>query len=301
MKRNIRYIFSLLIYFASLSTALSAKSGLENGSIWGECHTKDQMRILGLYNGSSSKNISITNSNYEHLKTLLEDFNYWIDDQSAEGENMQFYKKLQDKYPNFSWHRYTHRLMFHWGYDWGDPYGHQALKKAFFNLNNLDEFKMTTKQHEIYNAFLYDIYREQEIREYMMTTSVEEFFGTYNAREFNHAIGALIYYTHLLGDHIEHANSHTEEAVLSVNQIMLKMEEEINNIMPNGTLRLRSAGNIRKFNREWKQLKNSGMNDCQLAKNTVEVLSVTLPPILERTWGTTFKNTGLQFIYKGKK
>lgn len=297
---NKKFIFCIFIIIVFNSQIFSKTALVNNKTIWGECHIHDQMLVLGLFNGNSEKNINQTNKNYEIIKDVLNQINYWIDDQYTEGENKQFYYKLQQKYSkyNFSWHKYGHRLLFHWGYDWGDPVGHSALKKAFFNLEKVDESKLTPDQIQMLEDFLFDIQKEQAKRESLMTDTIGNFFNTNGARDFNHSIGALIYYTHLIGDHIETANSYTDEAVLSTEQIMIKIEKEIERLIGNETLQAKVSVELDVFNREWKKLKNSGKNGSILAQGVIDVLSKNLSPIINKLWGNTFRNTGLQFVYK---
>lgn len=295
--------FFYLLFFIVLNIQIYPKSALfNNTTIWGECHIHDQMLLLGLYNGNSEKNINQTNKNYEIIKDVLIQFNYWIDDQYKEGENKRFYYELQQKYKinksKFSWHKYTHRLLFHWGYDWGDPVGHYALKKAFFNLEEIDENKLSPEEKQMFDNFLYDIQKEQAKREAQMTDLIGNFFNSKGSRDFNHSIGALIYYTHLIGDHIQTANSYTDEAVLSTEQIMIKIKKEIDRLVGNETLRAKVSNELEMFNQEWKKLKNSGKNGSILAQGVIDVLAQYLSPILDKLWGNTFRNTGLQFVYK---
>lgn len=164
--------------FFSFINYVFPKSAYGVKGIWSEdSHIHDQMRVFGLLNDDTGEHINITEKNYKKCKKLLENFNYWIDDQASEGENKQFYYLLQEKYNNFNWHKFGHRLMFHWGFDWGDPEGHAALKKAFFNLNNPDDIELTSEQEEMFDSFINDIKKEQQRRESLMTKEVETFFS----------------------------------------------------------------------------------------------------------------------------
>jgi hypothetical protein len=283
-----------IIFYSLCSLTIYAKTGLSTNGIWGDCHSKDQMLVLGLF---SEKKQDTTNQNYKKIGILLSDFNYWIDDAHSEGENSNFYNKLKAKYPGFTWHQYTHRLMFHWGYDWHDPIGNNALKIAFFKLNDGYSQERTTEQIKMFDSFINDIEEEQRQREYKMSAAVAYFFGTGGATTFNHSIGALIYYTHLLGDHVVHSNSYSEEAVLSTTEIMRKIKIEVGNLTPNETLRKRCAKEIDSFNTDWKKLNNSALTNEALAEQALNVMEQKIPPILKKTWKSTFTNAGLVFVY----
>lgn len=110
----------------------------------------------------------------------------------------------------------------------------------------------------------------------------------------------MIYYTHLIGDHIESKNSYTEEAVLSTEQIIRKIENEIERLVVNETQRAMANNELSSFYVEWKVLKNSGKTGIGLAQAVINVLSIYLPPILDKLWGNTFNNAGLQFVYSNQ-
>lgn len=287
----------LLIFFLSALSAFSKTDRDKSGNIWGDCHSRDQMLILGLH---SEQKRDATSQNFSKIGDLLSEFNFLIDDHKAEGENSKFYKELQDKYNkyggvDFSKHKYTHRIMFHWGYDWGDPLGHDALEKAFFGIDtNLK--KLNPEQKKLFKSFQNDIINEQRKREAKMTGEVANFFNAQDARNFNRSIGALIYYTHLLGDQMKHANSYSQEAVLPLSQIINKIETAVNDI-PNES---RSAKERKSFKSEWKTLKNSKTTGDSLAQEALRVLQTYLPPILEKSFKSTFKSAGLTFVYRAK-
>lgn len=300
LKSNESIMESKMKKFALLSVLLAfalpsfSKSGLAGKSVWGDCHSRDQMLVLGLY---SEKKRDETEQNFNKIGYLLSKFNYLIDDYKGGGENSEFYNKLKSKYNkydfvNFSYHNYTHRIMFHWGYDYRDPMGHNALEGAFFNSEKINLRKLTSEQKKVYKSFLKDIIQEQGRREKIMTGEVEKFFNVNN--KFHHSIGSLIYYTHLLGDHMEHANSYTEEAVLSIPQIFSRIKSAVDDI-PNES---KSKKEREYFKKEWRELENSNKTGNALATRAMKVLQTTLPPILEKSFEDTFKKAGLTFVYK---
>lgn len=246
-------------------------------------HIHDQMLVLGLWNDSK---VSVSKINQSNVWSLLKRFNDGIDEYN--GDN-QFYNKLKAKYPGFNWGEYGHRIIFHWGYDWGDPLNHKAIDVLCMQKLG-DEYAC--------NSLKNDIKLEQEYRESKMTNAVAEFFKTAGLRDFNHAIGAFIYYTHLLGDHIEHAESNdlTNEAVFSTNNIKDRLEVEIRRLTPNKTIAAKCAGEIAKLQKAWDDMRNRGLTGEEEAQAVIDVLKKYLPPILDKAWGNTFKKAGVEII-----
>ncbi len=263
--------FVVAFYVLSLSFLCYAKQGSE--------HAQDQLYVLGLWNESK---LQESKENLKLMNGLLRTFNLGIDD-----EYSIFLDQLKTKYPGFNWGDYTHRLLYHWGYDYGDPSNHKALSDAC--IDKLGDYSKCM-------SLIDDVKKEQKDREARMTNAIASFFKT-NVREFNHAIGAIIYYTHLLGDHIQHSNKKTDLAVFSTYNIKSRIKTEVDKLAHNLTLREKAQKELTAFNNAWRVLKNRDLSNEAEAQAVIDVLAKHLPPILEKIYGNTFKNTGVKFVY----
>lgn len=293
-KRLLAGIFIFISVFSAL-----AKDGDE--------HEKDQLRVLGLWNdskGSEWFGKKKNKKNREIMRPLLVLYNDMIDDpsdnknedvhQSAfykkyfrKGEDREFYSRIKEKFPGFSWGKYTHRLFYHWGFEYGDPANQDKLRIQFYK-------KLPDATEEEWNAFLTLIQEEQGKRNKKTINATDEFFGLAGDKTFARGIAGICYYTHLLGDHVVHAEKSSEsaEAVLSSKFIAKNIDRYVKD--------LATHGNQKEFQRykEYHDKVNSTVfeNDEQYAQAMIDMLVEYVPQLLKRNLPETFKNLNLEFV-----
>lgn len=134
-------------------------------------------------------------------------------------EETNHYRKIKEEFPWFSWGKYNHRLLFHWGFN-NDPKQHDPLvtqaRKTFADY--VDELNRRRNPTEDEEAFLkkygpkdtqdselerfYKYLRNlQGERNSRLIKKVVDVTGIPTARGHANALATLIYDIHMLGDY----------------------------------------------------------------------------------------------------
>ena len=140
---SFKLIKKILLFFLLLSLPFFtfAKDGDE--------HEKDQLKVLGLWNDNDWFAKQKSKKNREIMRPLLVLYNDMIDDPSDNknsdihqslfykkyyhtGEDREFYNLVKERFPGFTWGKYTHRLFYHWGFEYGDPANQEKLQVQFY-------------------------------------------------------------------------------------------------------------------------------------------------------------------------
>lgn len=293
--RLIRKVIVLFFVF-SLPVYVFAKSG--------DGHERDQLKVLGLWNDNEWFVKKRSKKNREIMRPLLVLYNDMIDDPSNNenadvhqssfykkyfhnGENREFYNLVKEKFPGFTWGKYTHRLFYHWGFEYGDPANQEKLKKQFND-------KLPSATEEEWNVFIQLIKEEQEKRNEKTRRATEEFFGLQGDRIFARGIAGICYYTHLLGDLIEHSQSSYEsaEAVLPSKFIAKNIDKYVKD--------LATHGNQKEF-QKYKEYHEKVQaivykSNEQYAQAMIDMLAEYVPQLLKRNLGQTFEKLHLDFV-----
>ena len=293
-----KLIKKILLFFLLLSLPFFtfAKDGDE--------HEKDQLKVLGLWNDNDWFAKQKSKKNREIMRPLLVLYNDMIDDPSDNknsdihqslfykkyyhtGEDREFYNLVKEKFPGFTWGKYTHRLFYHWGFEYGDPANQEKLQVQFYK-------KLPNATETEWNDFIQLIQSEQEKRNQKTVKATDEFFSLAGDRTFSRGIAGICYYTHLLGDLVVHSTNSSEsaEAVLSSKFIARNLDRYVKD--------LATHGNQKEFQqyKEYheKVLMTVYQSNEQYAQAMIDMLAEYVPKLLKRNLATTFKNKQLEFV-----
>lgn len=261
----------------------------------GNDHSIDMLRVLGLYSKSKEQSNKSKN-NQSKLQPLFTKFNDYIDKPNVvgyEGVTDNYYDEIKKNH-NFAYEQqYTHRELYHWGFDFdkkttseGIPNDYQipnALRLTFIKWNG-DEAVSD------WYRFLKDLKNEQEKRNNSLINSVKESFGITDSSDARD-IAALLYYTHLLGDHIEHEGLNSGEAVLELDKIVYNIDDHMRSL----TYDLKRNSFYNDYDRKIDSLQNG--DDRQYAQGVLDTLSIYLPKILRYRFSKEFASKNLQFVF----
>lgn len=291
-RKSISKISFLFVFLFLITTPFFSKSG--NKGLVKDSHSLDMILVLGLY---SESDLSCSNYNKNQLQPLFDKFNNYIDTLNIEipdsGATENFYEKIRQNFAFKFKQEHTHRAMYHWGFD--------------FDVDLTAEGIPTDNQipNELRNTFIYwngdeavsDWYRflkflrvEQEKRNDSLIQAVQSSLGL---RSYSDArdIAAIIYYTHILGDHIEHSGEHSADAILELDKIKYNLENHISSLC--------SSGKCRWFYNDYKSAigKISSSDNRKYAENVINQLSIYIPKILQYRFSNEFASKNLKFIY----
>lgn len=270
----------------------------------GDEHERDQLKVLGLWKDSEWLGKQRSKKNREIMRPLLVLYNDMIDDpsdnknsdihQSAfykkyyhKGEDREFYNSVKEKFPGFTWGKYTHRLFYHWGFEYGDPANQDKLKVQFFK-------KLPNAKEKEWENFLQIVQEEQGKRNKKTVEATDEFFDLGGDRTFARGIAGICYYTHLLGDLVVHSTSSSEsaEAVLSSKFIAKNLDRYVKD--------LATHGNQKEFQQykayHEKVLLTTYESNEQYAQAMLDMLAEFVPTLLKRNLSATFSKKGLEFV-----
>lgn len=287
-KRLNSYLFTLLLLLLPISSVLGKT---------GEDHSLDMLAVLGLY---SQNDFFLTDDNQNKIQPLFSKINNYIDELNvvnSEGVTDNFYDKLKDEFPFFTYEKkYTHRQIYHWGFDLDNdltqediPSDNQipeTLKKTFSEKFQYMYGDTNWIESEWYR-FLKFLRAEQEKRNDALIRYTKKSLGlTFNkdARD----ITAILYYTHLLGDHIKHSGAYSGEAILEVKKIVKNVNMHIKSLTRSQQKEFydRYLNNVRKIHH---------FTDDQYAQDILNMLKLYVPQILRSQFEKDFSKKGLRF------
>lgn len=275
----------------------------------GSSHAKDMAAVLGLYSYDNHQKESKENLN--GLMPLLDLINQMIDDTHTEeflanheekysswgelypdfhpnsyytiGENKKLYHLLQDDF-GFGWGEYGHRLMFHWGFEEKTNINSGSLETA---LEQSLKTELSKREfNKLKNQLIDTIYEIQKDRMNTMREAVAVFFNLEKLKDVSRGIAAILYYVHLLGDHVEHANDKTAEAVLSPNLILKAIDGTYLKLLDpknNDSQGKKARNDLQSLKTEMKALKSSNLDDTKYAEKMLDLLIRYLPSTM-RYW-----------------
>ena len=281
-------MFTLLLLLLPISSVLGKT---------GEDHSLDMLAVLGLY---SQNDFFLTDDNQNKIQPLFSKINNYIDELNvvnSEGVTDNFYDKLKDEFPFFTYEKkYTHRQIYHWGFDLDNdltqediPSDNQipeTLKKTFSEKFQYMYGDTNWIESEWYR-FLKFLRAEQEKRNDALIRYTKKSLGlTFNkdARD----ITAILYYTHLLGDHIKHSGAYSGEAILEVKKIVKNVNMHIKSLTRSQQKEFydRYLNNVRKIHH---------FTDDQYAQDILNMLKLYVPQILRSQFEKDFSKKGLRF------
>ena len=245
-------------------------------------HSMDMLQVLGLEPSPVSL---IGNLNQNPLQNMFNAVSDRIDNYT------DFYTKLKINYPFFTYGKYGHRLIFHWGFDL-DKDGTErqypaALKRQFDEcLKRVVGEDLTNKiKSEEWKAFLNTLMKKQQEQAQALTVEIEKCLGLHasDARD----VAAILYYTHLLGDHIEHNGAHTGKSVLEINKIKKNLSMHISSL----------AKTCRSFYYDYESTirKIQDPHEGRRAQAILDALKIYIPKILKFQYSKQFTSKGLIF------
>ena len=268
--------------------------------------------VLGFYKTPEKKQVSKQVSiNQDFFMPLVELINVMIDDGPSMNYSKQEYKikptgkifytcgtneKWIDEYIYNRFEDFKlsngHRMMFHWGME-DDPRVVNALTECFDDWYDWKEQvspNIYYDREEWRDNFFSVIEQEQIKRKNILIEAVEDLFSLPHKGSddiFSSSIAGILYYVHLIGDHIEHSKNTTStvDAVLSMDDIENGLDKYMEKLSKKGKLI------------EYKQYKTKIRIDAHYKKDdriragqTLKILGEYLPKILERAYPDTFDN-----------
>lgn len=288
---KIKFFVILLLCLSFFSTTSYAKGG--------DDHSCDMLYVLGLSSSNNKDNINNTfveSNNLNKLQSMFDTINASLDDDN------EFYNYLKSKFPYFNYGKSGHRLTFHHGFDadrslYDRQQYQKELEKTFnekfergyeyyYKKTLTKEIKKQIQKQE-WNKFLYELKINQENKKEELIASVEK--TLFLNASYSEDIAALLYYTHLLGDHAGHSGPHTGKAVLEINKILANLNEYIKDLA-SGTPYYSEYENDLKSIRKLDERKD--------AENIIECLSNYIPKILKYKFSSEFANKNLIFRFK---
>lgn len=251
-----------------------------------EKHVSDMREVIGIKNTKSNREIidpllKLISISIDGGTQYNEDSIYGENKYYQKGHNEAFYRGLTTKYQGFSYGVYGHRLMYHWGFDYGDPRNLQALKSQF---NESAIFNTSSKD---FDKFINDIQNEQAEKSKILRKAVGNFFDIEASREYTRGLSGLFYYVHLLGDHIEHSENteKTVEAVLSVRIISDNIDKMVKDLSNHG-----SQAEYKKYKKAMDKCRNEfDSSDEKNAQLILDTLIKYVPSIIKKNLKNTFE------------
>lgn len=263
----------------------------------GDGHSLDMLEVLGLYSNNDISSSYLNLSILQELFTKINDYCDKLNVINSEGASDNFYNQLRSEFNFFTYEKkYTHREIYHWGFNFGKdltsegiPSDNQipdALKKTFVRKFT-DMYGDSDWLVSEWYRFLKFIIPEQEKRNASLTNYINTFFrlnSTNDARD----IAAILYYIHLLGDHIEYEGEHSGEAILELNKIEKNLDLHVKFL-------------AKKCDWEYKSYKQAinqivSKDDREQAQAILNCLKKYIPSVLEYKYSVEFATKNLIFI-----
>ena len=277
----------LLIYLLFLCVPLFAKGS--EGLI--DSHVIDMLKVLGLFMDPPN---SISYNNFNTLEPLFYKYNHFYIDtlnvpesDGIDGVTDDFYNKIKNNFSFAYEQKLTHRELYHWGFDFDtdltiegiptDDQIPQALNDTF-RLWNGDE---AVSDWYRFLKFLRD---EQAKRNDSFIQSLRSALGVrsyYEARD----IAAVLYYTHILGDHIEHSGPDSAKGILELDKIQRNLDLHIKSLSKKCDW---LYSDVKKIN---------ASNEMDKAQKILDCLIDTIPEILKYKYAKEFASKNLKFCF----
>ena len=289
-------LVSRLTIFFTMSISISplySKSGY-----W---HSMDMLSVLGL---NSVNNQAAAYQNYEKLKTMFDSINNLIDQNISN----EFYTELKETFKYFNYGEYGHRIMYHWAFDIDKDISDFQFQKALAQLFNAKISapvatspkyislyeklygKPLTDEiwHKEWNRFKIFIQRNQEKCNNELINIVRNNLGTNSGDSRD--IAAILYYVHLLGDHVEHSGELTGFSVLEIKTIVNNIDLHVKNLSKN------NKGNYTLYKNAINNLSKG--DERSYAESIIHTMSNYIPQIIKFRFSNEFARKNLQFIFE---
>ena len=239
----------------------------------------DMLHVLGLRQECSN-----------YVQPLFNEINNCIDQYES------FYGKLTDEFPYFNWGEYGHRIICHWGFDLDKDLSERNFQDSLARLFNAKIFAGYSKTHDgavltddiwykEWNKFLIFLSEHQKKQNEILTNKAKQVLGlNFSVSE---DVAAVLYYTHLLGDHIEHSGAKTGESVLDLSKIERNLSLHIQ------SLSKKCDKFYSDYERDVKRINT--LNDRDRAQAILNCLIRTIPSILQYKYAGEFAAKNLIF------
>ena len=261
----------------------------------GSGHSIDMLSVLGLFSESDKSTSYYNQTQLQDLFNMINDYIDTLNIQGHEGITDNFYDEVKKNFAFAYEQKYTHRELYHWGFDLdvdltseGIPSDNQipeALRKTFILWNGDYGEDVVSEWHR----FLKFLQKEQSKRYSYFISSVKTVFGLASSNDARD-IAAILYYTHLLGDHVEHVGVNSGDAVLEMDKIVKNIDMHIK------FLSQKSLWFYNDYKKAIQKLRK--VNDREYAKNVLDTLSFYLPKILKFRFANNFAAKNLKFIFE---
>ena len=288
---NKAIIIALLCVF--ISAPLYSKSGY-----W---HSIDMQSVLGLY---SVNNQSVSNQNYEKLKSMFDSINNLIDQNITN----EFYNELKENFLYFNYGEYGHRIIYHWAFDIDKDISDIQFQNALAQLFNAKISapyqtypKYISAYENAYGKELTDeiwqrewirfktfIRENQENQNNELIRIVQMYLGLHNSDSRD--IAAILYYVHLLGDHAEHSGDLTGFSVLEIKTILNNIDMHLKNLSKN------NKGFYSLYKNAIKNLVET--DEKSYAENIINIMIEYIPQIIKIRFANEFAKKDLLFIFE---
>lgn len=261
----------------------------------GDKHIKDMADVLGV---SISKNnqlesllLLVTNIVDDNTGRTSQESLYGGNKYYKIGENIEFYKKLQSDYSKFTYttEEYTHRILFHWGFDKIDR---DLLKKN--NSKNYPlyySFCKYVEKHDDskWSSFKRILDEKQKTKAFNLTNAFYDFFKFRNL-DTAYNMASLCYYVHILGDHIGFTNKNSVLAVMSTENIIYELDKVISNLAfgIGKSYYLSYAQEIEKL-----YSKKNRLSDIDYSERVMNLLKNYVPKIIRANYSKEFELRGI--------
>ena len=218
---------------------------------------------------------------------------------NSEGVSDNYYNQLKAEFSFFTYEKqYTHRQIYHWGFDFdkdltseGIPSDNQvpeALKNTFSKKFE-DMYGDSDWEISEWYRFLKFIIPEQAKRNLSLISYINNYFKLRSTND-SRDIASILYYTHLLGDHIVHEGEHSGEAILELKKIEKNLDAHIKSLSKKCDWYYQSyAQSIKRI---------SSSNDRERAQSVLNCLQTAVPSILQYKYANEFAAKDLIFCFE---
>lgn len=302
-KQKRRFLNKLIVFLIiSMIYVFPVYSKNKHGKKFGDdCHNLDMLKVLGLY---SVNNYSASKTNYDTLIIMFDSINDLID----QNITREFYNELKDEFQYFNYGEYGHRIIYHWAFDIDKNISDTQFQNAMAKLFNAkisapySSYPKYVSMYEyIYKEPLTDeiwqkewiefktfIQKNQEKCNNKLTSIVRNTLGTNTADSRD--IAALLYYIHLIGDHVEHTGELTGESVLEIDTIINNIDIHVKKLAKN------NKGSYMLYKNAINSLPKAG--EKEYAKNILETMESYIPQIIKYRFSNQFTTKNLQFVFE---
>lgn len=299
-KRLVNKIIILVILINYLQIPIYSKNG--HGKKFGDdCHCLDMQKVLGFY---SETDISTSYQNYTKLVTMFDSINNLIDQNITK----EFYNELKENFKYFNYGEYGHRIIYHWAFDIDKDISDRQFQDALAKLFNA-KISAPYQTYPEYISIYEKIYKKpltdeiwqsewsrfksfirenQEKQNNELINIVHKYLGLYNSDSRD--IAAILYYVHLLGDHVEHSGELTGFSVLEIDDILKNVDIHVKNLS--------------KTNKGLYSLYRNAINSLveldekSYAKDILNTMSTYIPQIIKIRFSNELVKKNLIFLFE---